>query len=106
MQLYSNPLLDKEFLLELDKGRNRTTYVRLTALTFDELPLETIEGRATQGNLNLDGKSAVRRTCNLTMVASDVNINEFYWGLRNKFILEIGLKNLINSIYPDIIWFK
>ena len=36
----------------------------------------------------------------------DVNINEFYWGLRNKFRLEIGLKNMIDANYPDIIWFK
>jgi hypothetical protein len=40
------------------------------------------------------------------MTAEEVNINEFYWGLKNKFKLEIGLKNYINSNYPDIIWFK
>jgi hypothetical protein len=34
-----------------------------------------------------------------------MNINDFYWGLTNKFKLEIGLKNTINSNYPDIIWF-
>ena len=36
----------------------------------------------------------------------DVNINDFYWGLNNKFKLEIGLKNKINLNYPNIIWFK
>ena len=40
------------------------------------------------------------------MVAEEVNINEFYWGLKNKFKLEIGLKNNLNVIYPEIIWFK
>jgi hypothetical protein len=40
------------------------------------------------------------------MVAQDININDFYWGFRNKFKLEIGLKNTINPIYPEIIWFK
>jgi hypothetical protein len=39
-------------------------------------------------------------------VAKDVNISDFYWGLSNKFKLEIGVKNVINSNYPDIIWFK
>jgi hypothetical protein len=70
------------------------------------MPIEYIEGRATGGSINVDGASALRRTCNLSMVAQDVNINEFYWGLKNKFKLEVGLKNNINRIYPDIIWFK
>ena len=100
-----NPLLDKEFLLKLDETRERQIYVRLVALTFDEHPLETIEGRVTQGSLNIDGKSAVRRTCNLTLVANDLNINDFYWGTKTKFSLEIGVKNNINKEYPDIIWF-
>ena len=39
------------------------------------------------------------------MIAKELNINDFYWGLKNKFKLEIGLKNNINSHYPDIIWF-
>jgi hypothetical protein len=39
------------------------------------------------------------------MTAEDININSYYWGLKNKFTLEIGLKNNINPIYPSIIWF-
>jgi hypothetical protein len=70
------------------------------------LPLESIEGRVTAGSINVDGASAVRRTCSLTMVATNVNINDFYWGLNTKFKLEIGLLNKINSKYPNIIWFK
>ena len=34
-----------------------------------------------------------------------LNINSFYWGIKNKFKLEIGLKNEINPNYPNIIWF-
>jgi hypothetical protein len=40
------------------------------------------------------------------MVAKEVNINNFYWGIKQKFQLEIGLKNYINPNYPDIIWFN
>ena len=40
------------------------------------------------------------------MIAQDVNINDFYWGLKNKFKLDIGIKNTINPKYPNIIWFK
>jgi hypothetical protein len=72
----------------------------------DELPIEYIEGRVTAGTVNLDGASAVRRTCNLTIVAKDVDINAFYWGFKRKFILEVGVKNTIDATYPDIIWFN
>ena len=99
-------LYDKNFLLALDKEKNKTIYIRITALTFDEKPLETIEGRATSGSINVDGSSALRRSCALSMVAQDYNFNAYYWGLKSKFKLEIGLKNTINNKYPDIIWFK
>lgn len=101
-----NPLFDIDFLNELTLKRDRIVYARITALTKDELPIEAIDGKVTGGSINIDGASAVRRTCSLTMVAQDININDFYWGLKNKFTLEIGIKNTINSKYPDIIWFK
>lgn len=100
------PLHDIEFLKELFNKKKRTIYVRLTALTLDEKPVEYIEGKATGGSINIDGTSRVRRTCSLSLVAQNVNINDFYWGLKNKFRLEIGLKNDINKKYPDIIWFN
>ena len=100
-----NALLDKDFLKELDNYNSREIYARITALTVNELPIESIEGRVTGGSINIDGASAVRRTCSLSLVAQGVDINNFYWGLNNKFKLEIGLKNFINSKYPDIIWF-
>ena len=69
--------------------------------------IRSLSWQKSDGNwVNIDGNSAVRRTCNLTLVAKDVNITDFYWGVSNKFTLEIGVKNFINPIYPDIIWFK
>lgn len=97
---------DKEFLLQLDKNKNKTIYAKIIALKFDESPIETIEGRVTQGSINIDGSSAVRRSCSLTMVAQNFQYNDFYWGLNTKFKLEIGIANFINSSYPDIIWFN
>ena len=99
-------LYDNEFLLKLDKTKNKTIFARITALTFAEYPIETIEGRVTQGSVNIDGTSAVRRTCSLTMVAQDFKYNDFYWGLNTKFKLEVGVENTIDPNYPDIIWFK
>jgi hypothetical protein len=103
---YSNPLYDKDFLYELSHEKEREVYARITSLTQDEKPIEYIEGKVTAGSVNIDGASAIRRSCSLTLVAKDVNINDFYWGLNTKFKLEIGLKNKYNSNYPEIIWFK
>lgn len=96
---------ETEFLLELDNKTDRELYARITALTLEELPTETIEGRITGGSINLDGNSALRRTCNLTMVANEVNINDYYWGLHSKVKIEVGIKNTIDEDRPDIIWF-
>lgn len=100
-----NPLLDNDFLYALNQHQHKEIYARIIALTFDESPLETIEGRVTSGSINIDGNSAVRRTCNLSLIAKDVNITDFYWGVSNKFTLEIGVNNNIDEKYPNIIWF-
>ena len=98
-------LYDKNFLLNLDKYPHKVVYARVTALTFQEAPIERIEGRVTQGSINVDGASAVRRSCSLTISASNFNYNDYYWGLNTKFKLEVGLENHINSDYPEVIWF-
>lgn len=93
------------FLTDLHNQYKREIYVKITALTFQEHPTEVIEGFLTSGTINIDGDSAVRRSCNLTLTTSILNINDFYWGLKTKFKLEVGLKNDINLNYPEIIWF-
>jgi hypothetical protein len=100
-------IYDKNFLLQLDKEKNKIIHARITALTFDEQPIESIEGRVTQGSISVDGDSAVRRTCSLTMIAKDFNYQNYYWGVNTKFKLEVGVENYVDRInYPDIIWFK
>ena len=99
-------LYDRDFLLKLDKDKNKIVYAKIIALTFDENPISTIEGRVTQGSINIDGTSAVRRTCSFTIVGQDFDYNNYYWGLNTKFKLEIGLQNFVDSSYPEIIWFK
>lgn len=101
-----NPMLDKEFLKELDKTSLKEVYVEIYALNSDDEIIESIEGHVTQGSINIDGASSVRRTCSLTIVADELNIHEYYWGLHTKFKLSLGLKNEIDDRYPDIIWFK
>lgn len=99
--------LPADFLKQLAEQQNRETYVRITSLTFaDELPVEAIEGRITQGSINLDGKSSMRRSVSLTMISNDLNIDNYLWGLNHKFKLELGVKNYSNPKFPDIIWFN
>ena len=113
-----NPLLDIDFLGKLDNHRNRITYVRITSLTLDSYPIEQIEGVATGGSITIDGDSAVRRICNLTMSTKNLNINRIYWGITTQVQIEIGLENNIigwynpgistidyKTYYGDIIWF-
>ena len=99
-------LYPEDFLRSLDQQRNKIVYARVTALTFDERPLEQIEGRITSGSINIDGASAVRRTCQLSVVTPEINIANYYWGLNTKIKLAIGVENYINPEYPDIIWFE
>lgn len=101
-----NPLLDYDFLKELDSYPHKTVYAKIILLNFDELPVQEIQGRISAGSVNVDGASAIRRTCSLTMITNEEQIDNIYWGLKNKFKLEIGLENNINFDYPDIVWFK
>ena len=71
-------LLDTEFLQKLYEQNNKEVFARIIALTFDEQSVEEIQGQITQGSINVDGTSAVRRTCSLSLIAKDININNFY----------------------------
>ena len=74
-----NPLVDTEFLNKLDNQETKTIYARITSLTWQENPIESIEGRVVSGSINIDGTSAVRRTCSLSLVAdAALDINDYY----------------------------
>lgn len=100
-----NPLADKDFLRELDQNREREVFAKIVSLDYNENPIEEITGRVSSGTVSIDGSSSVRRSCSLSLIAQELNIHDFYWGLTTKFKLYSGLKNSINSKYPDIIWF-
>lgn len=100
-----NPFLDKEFLKLLDEQNNKEIFAKIISLDFNDNPLEEVQGSVTGGNINIDGASSSRRTCSLQIVASEVNIHEYYWGLKTKFKLFIGVTNDIDKTYEDIIWF-
>ena len=101
-----NPLLDSEFLIRLNNDRNRTIYAHIISLNQYEHPIEQLEGVVTAGSITIDGQSAVRRICSLTLSAKNLNINNVYWAMTTKVKIEIGLQNNVESKYDDIIWFK
>lgn len=101
----NNALLDKDFLLKLDQHRHRTTHIRIVSLNLEEDPVAEITGNVVSGNISIDGSSAVRRTCNLSLVTEANRINELDWALYTKFKVYIGLENHIDSRYDDLIWF-
>ena len=98
-------LFDSEFLKKIDTYPQREVYAKIISLTFDERPITEITGKLTAGSISVDGSSAIRRTCNLTMVTSEININELDWALKTKFTVLLGLKNFVDNTRPDIIWF-
>lgn len=102
----NNPLNDKEFLRQLNESHLKEQFIKIIALDINENPIEAIEGHVTGGSITIDGTSSVRRSCSISMVAKDLSIHDFYWGVATKIKIYIGLKNEINSNYDDIIWFK
>lgn len=95
---------EADLLSQIDRQPNKTIYIKLISLNYDEQPIQSIEGRATSGSINIDGNSAVRRTCQISMVTDTLDISDYYWTLKTKFKVQIGVKNTITDI-PDIIWF-
>lgn len=103
-------LKDSAFLKEFDNLHNKTQHIKITILNFQEKAIKEIQGRVTGGNLNLDGGSAVRRTCNLSMIADDydenlINVNNLL-SMNKKVTVEIGFTNTTMRYKDyDILWF-
>lgn len=105
-------LSDMDFLTQLDKLHIRVQYAKIVLLSFkDEEPIKEIQGSISSGNLSVNGSSAVRRTINLTMLASAENSNlediDNEISINKKVKVFIGYDNPLRSYkdYGDIIWF-
>lgn len=103
-------LNDSDFLEKINSDRQQTQYVKITLLDWEENPIEEIQGLTTGGSINLNGDSAVRRTCNLSMYVYKENYMRItdpnnMISINKKVFLEVGLKNNTDK-YTDynIIW--
>ena len=106
-----NYLNDSAFLKEIDQMKIKEQYVKITVLDFQEFPQQEIQGKILSGSLNLNGQSAIRRTCNLTLLADAISnnltsINNTIISINKKIRLEIGfLNNTLKYREHDILWF-
>lgn len=103
-------LKDSAFLLEIDKQKIKEQYIKIICLDLNERPLKEIQGRCTNGSLNLSGSSAIRRTCNLSMIAeekeNDLTDLDNLFSTNKRVEVEIGFLNTTNYYTQyDIIWF-
>lgn len=104
-------LNDMNFLTALDKLHLRTQYAKIILLSFDEKPIREIQGSITAGTLSVNGSSSVRRTVNLTMLASFENANiediDNEISINKKVKVFVGYKNPLKSYahYGEIVWF-
>lgn len=103
-------LYNQNFLAELDQQQNLTQYIKLTVLTMQNVPIGTIEGKATGGSVSVNGSSAIRRSGSLSMIADESNYritelsNIIY--MNKKVSVEVGFNNNLNQYSEyDIIWF-
>ena len=104
-------LTDSNFLKNVNQMHIKEQYAKITILNWNEEPVQEIQGIVTGGSLNIDGKSSMRRTCNLSVfVAEDTNTNvtdiDHLFSLNKKMYLEIGYLNITNEYKKyKMLWF-
>jgi len=103
-------LKDSAFLKKFDELKLKEQYVKLIVLTFDEMPIQEIQGKVTGGNLTLDGSSGMRRTGNLSMVAdeyeNDLTDTKHLLSINKKVEVLIGFVNTTDEYTEyDMLWF-
>ena len=104
-------LQDADFLVKIDNLQIQEQYIKITLLNWNEEPIQEVQGLATGGNLNLDGKSGMRRNGSVSIYVPNealsevTNVNNLF-SINKKIFLEIGIKNTTTEYteFP-IIWF-
>lgn len=104
-------LNDAEFIKFIHEQHIGEQYAKIILLDWLENPVQEIQGIVTGGSINLDGKSSVRRTCNLSVFVNEaeyarVTSIDNLFSINKKMRLEIGLKNPTKDRYQEypIIW--
>lgn len=103
-------LQDFKFLQKIDGLKIKNKYAKITLLDWNETPIKDIESIVIGGNVNIDGASSMRRTCNLSVFLdkehNDVTYVENNFSLNKKVKIAIGIENTTDEYTDDkIIWF-
>lgn len=92
-------LNDRPFLKQIDCLRIKQQSVKITILSWNEEPIEEIQGRVTSGSLSISGQSSLRRTGSLTLQVSDRDNDfqkiQYLLNINKKVKLELGIKNTV-----------
>ena len=103
-------LYDQALLKTLDAQRQRVLYIQIRVLNANESIVDTIEGICTGGSISLNAKSSMRRSGNLTMIATEDNKNitdvNNLISINKRIGIQIGIEN--NTAYyqtEEIFWF-
>ena len=111
-----------EVLNYVDNLQHQTLYVKINILDNNEYLLKSIEGQATNGSININGSSAVRRTGSLTIVTgylensqrnatnleimNEVTNMNTLLAMNKRVSIEVGLENTGDRFNEfDIFWF-
>ena len=103
-------LKDSSFLENFIRQKLSEQFVKIIILDLNEKPIQEIQGKIKGGSLNLDGKSSVRRTGNLTVYVeertNDLTDIDHLFSINKKIKVEIGFLNT-TSYYKNynILWF-
>ena len=103
-------LKDSRFLKKFDETKLKEQYAKLIVLTFDEVPIQQIQGIVTGGSFNIDGSSAMRRTGNISLIAddyeNDLTTTAHLLSINKKIEVLIGFVNTTDEYldYP-MLWF-
>ena len=103
-------LKDANFLKALDEDRNKIYHVHITVLDNLNKAIKTIEGEVLPGSsITIDGTSNMRRTCNITFIATKeendlTDINNLL-SINKKIKIVIGIEKKID-FSKDIYYFK
>lgn len=105
-----NYLNDIDFLDGLIREHNQELFIKILVLDFLERPIEEVQGKVLGGNINLNGNSSVRRTCNLSFIADETSVKlenvDNILSINKKIKIEVGIKNTtMRYIFEDIVWF-
>lgn len=105
-----NKIYPHDFYDQLLLNKVRQLHSKIELLDWLERPIGEIQGKVIDGSVSVDGNSAIRRTCSLTVIAdnyeTDLTSLETQVALNKKIKVYVGLTNTTTyQNFGDTIWF-